>query len=355
MIKSSVTRTAEFGPRVSRDVRARRLPKAMPPRPTPPAKTGRRTVPAATIVPAPAKAPRVKMPRRATVGDAFALIGRDGFAHLHANEPCVRTGRDREGIHQLRVSVRRLRAALALFRDTIPDGERRDIARRLKWIARQCAEAREWDVFQDELLVPLRKALPDDPALKIFAAEIDKLRGAADAQVAAMLAGTPYAKNILKVETWWNGGGWRKLAPALAAGKAADFSRARIRKCHQRLCKLGKRADELDETGLHKFRIRTKNLRYAIDFLGRLFPRKAVRAYRTALAEIQDCLGALNDIAVTRQLLIAVKRRAPELDPAVFARASDVIAEWNAAKRAANLKRLPDSWRRFADLRPFWK
>ena len=355
MIKNSVPPTAAFNSRIPRNIRARTLRKPLPAYATPPAKARRGNVPAVNIVPAPSKAPRIKMPRLATVGEAFALIGRSGLTHLNANEICVRVGRDKEGIHQLRVSVRRLRSALVLFRDLIPDSERRHIASRLKWIAKQCAEAREWDVFQDELLIPLRHAHPDDPALEDFADEVDKLRRAADARVADMLARTQYAKNIIKIETWWNGGGWRKPATTLAAEKAVDFSRARIRKLHQRLCKLGKRVGELDETGLHKLRIRTKKLRYAIDFFSDLFPSKAARAYRTVLAEIQDCLGALNDTVVARQLLAAVGKRAPGLDPATFARAADVITEWNTAKREAGLEQLPGSWRRFADLRPFWK
>lgn len=130
---------------------------------------------------------------------------------------------------------------------------------------------------------------------------------------------------------------------------------ARIRKFHRRLCKLGKRAEELDETQLHKLRIQTKKLRYAIDSLGDLFPHKAVRAYRTALAEIQDCLGALNDIVVVRQLLVAVQKRAPGLDQATCTHVTRVITEWSAAKRETDLKQLPGLWRRFADLPPFWE
>ncbi len=281
------------------------------------------------------------------------MIGRAGLAHLHANEPCVQTRRDSEGIHQLRVSVRRLRSALSLFRAAISDRERRDIARHLKWIAGQCAEAREWDVFQDELVVPLQKSFPDDLAFRDFASEVEKIRLTADARVADMLAGAQYAKNIVKIETWWTGGGRRDPENNHAATKAVDFSQRRIRKLHRRLCKHGGRANELDAKGLHKLRIRTKKLRYAIDFFGSLFPGKAAGAYRTALTEIQDILGALNDIAVARPLLTAAKKRALELSPAVFAHAADVIAEWNAAKWDAGLERLPNSLRRLADLRPF--
>ena len=350
MVKDAATVTVGSGPPAPRKIRARTARAPMPPHFAPLAGTNRGSVPAA---PVPHKAPPIKIPKRATVGEAFVLIGRSGLAHLHTNEPCVRTRRDSEGIHQLRVSVRRLRSALSLFRATIPDRERRDTARRLKWIAGQCAEAREWDVFQDELVVPLQRSLPDDRVFGDFASEVEKIRLAADARVADMLAGTQYARNILKIETWWIGGGRRGPENNQAAAKAVDFSQRRIRKLHRRLCKHGGRASELDAKGLHRLRIRTKKLRYAIDFFGSLFPGKTAGAYRTALTEIQDILGALNDIAVARPLLAAAKKRAPELSPAVFAHAADVIAEWNAAKRDAGLERLPNSLQRLANLRPF--
>jgi len=327
----------------------------MPPTPEPPAKIRRKAAAAAKIAAKPQKAPRIKIPRRATVGEAFALIGQSGLGHLHANEICVRAVRDKEGIHQLRVSVRRLRSALALFRDLIPERERRDIARRLKWIAKQCAEAREWDVFQDELIAPLRKALPNDPALDAFADEVEKLREAAAAKVANTLDGAQYTKNILKVESWWKGGGWLKTANPLAIETAVDFSRARIRRFHRRLCKQGKRVDRFDEKRLHNLRIRAKKLRYAMDFFGSLYPGKAARAYRIALDDIKDCLGVLNDATAARQLLAAVEKRAHGLDPATFAHAAKIITGWNAARRESKLKQIPGSWNRFAKLRPIWK
>ena len=354
MIKNSPTPAAKFEPRFVGPDRPRTARKPMPPHAAPPAKLSRRGAGAATAA-ASHKAPRIELSRQTTVGEAFVAIGRSGLAHLRANEACVRSMRDKEGIHQLRVSVRRLRSALALFRDLVSDRERRDIARRLKWLAGQFAEARDWDVFHDEYLVPLRKSRPDDSALGTFVGEIEKLRRAADARAADMVAHPRYAKTILEIETWWNGSGRRKPANGLAPQKAVDFSHARIRKLHRRLCKLGKRTRELDDAGLHELRIRTKKLRYAIDFLRSLFPNKAARAYRNALIEIQDCLGALNDIAVARQLLAAAAKSAPTLDPAILAHAGAIVAEGNAAMRKTHLKRLRGAWRRFACVRPIWK
>lgn len=327
----------------------------MPPIPSPPIAAGRRAVADAEPVPVFHKAPPIEIPRRAAVGEAFALIGSNGIAHLRANEACVRVARDVEGIHQLRVSVRRMRSALSLFRRMIAADERRDIAGRLKWIAGECAEARDWDVFEDELLAPLGKSFADDRRLAEFAEEVARIRSVADVRVADMLAGRRYGENVRRIEAWWAGGEWRARATGLAAERAGDFAATRLGKFHRRLCRLGKRTGALDDAGLHDLRIRVKKLRYAVGFFGSLYPNKSVRACRAALDDLQDCLGAFNDTIVAGQLLAAVERRAHGLDPAAFDRAAGLVAGWTTASRETGLARLPRLWRRFAGLRPFWK
>ena len=58
----------------------------------------------------------------------------------------------------------------------------------------------------------------------------------------------------------------------------------------------------------HKLRIRAKNLRYAVEFFAGVFPgeetAKRREAALAALKELQDQLGALNDLA-QREALVA--------------------------------------------------
>ena len=310
---------------------------------------------AADVAPGFHKAERLKIRRRATVGEAFTSIGRNGLMHLRANEACVRIKQDAEGIHQIRVAVRRLRSALSLFRDLVADKDRQDIARRLKWIAKALAEAREWDVFQDELLAPLQGKISDDPSLRGFVDHVDTLRRSADRRAAEILASARYTESVLRIGEWWDGGAWEKTATGVAAEPATDFARKRIRKLDQRLRKLGDRLAKLGDADLHEFRIRAKKLRYAIGFFGDLFPAKAARAHAEALSKVQDCLGALNDSVIVRQLLARAERQAKGLDATVFARASGLIMGWNTARREDGIERLPKAWRHYVGLDPFWK
>src|SRR5271163_4814894 len=63
--------------------------------------------------PAPAKAPELSFARDITAVEAFGKIVRSTLGHMVANMLAARIG-DPEGVHQLRVAIRRLRAALVL-------------------------------------------------------------------------------------------------------------------------------------------------------------------------------------------------------------------------------------------------
>jgi CHAD domain-containing protein len=80
-----------------------------------------------------------------------------------------------------------------------------------------------------------------------------------------------------------------------------------------------------------------------------------VKEYLGALTAIQDRLGSLNDGAMVKHRLAEIQKQAKSLDPAPLGRATGIITGWNAARVAADLKRLPDAWDGLAALKPFWK
>jgi CHAD domain-containing protein len=172
--------------------------------------------------------------------------------------------------------------------------------------------------------------------------------------VADTVASPRYTDILLRLEGWWEGGTWLAALGSARTEPAHDFARGALKKLHRRLWKLGDNLAELDEAELHELRIQAKKLRYACEFFRTLFPAKPAKAYIEALTEIQDRLGSLNDAAVVKHLLSEIERR-NGMDPAALARANGIITGWNAARVAADLKRLPDAWGRFAELRPFWK
>jgi len=67
--------------------------------------------------------------------------------HIRANISGAKRGQDPECLHQLRVGVCRLRAALSIYRDVVPPEERRTVGRALRRFENGLGPARDWDVL----------------------------------------------------------------------------------------------------------------------------------------------------------------------------------------------------------------
>ncbi len=301
------------------------------------------------------RAAPIRLAREATTAEAFALIGRACFRHMRANESLVRGKPFVDGVHQMRVALRRLRSALSAFRDVLPEEERKAMSEELRWIASSCGQARDWDVFGSELLKPLAEHVEDDPALAGVAAAADRARKRAYAEVSATLASPRLTQALLDVEAWWEKGAWREAMGSWALLPAEEFAATTLKKLHRKVANLGEQIGDLEEVELHELRIRCKKLRYAAEFFRGLYPRKATGAYLDALAAVQEHLGALNDAVVAKALIARLGKSSKDLAPEVLARADGIVTGWIAARIKSDLDGLPDVWDEFRRRKPFWK
>jgi len=99
-----------------------------------------------------------------STGRSFTLIGRACLRHLVANVPAM-LGRDETALHQMRVALRRLRAAVSLFSVVVGDDRAEAIKTELRWLARELGPARELDTLLFEVIKPLRKRHANEPGL----------------------------------------------------------------------------------------------------------------------------------------------------------------------------------------------
>ena len=77
-----------------------------------------------------------------------------------------------------------------------------------------------------------------------------------------------------------------------------------------------------------------------------MYPRKKTRAYRKALATLQEELGAWNDAAVAAR--VAAEITGPH------SAAAAAFEGWAAARTASRGEALFQAWARFVKARPFW-
>jgi triphosphatase len=111
----------------------------------------------------PVYAAPVSLKPEQSAGSAFTQIGLSCLQHLAANERGVRAG-DAEGIHQMRVGLRRLRAAISIFGDIVRGRDTDALKQELKWLTEELGPARDLDVLAKEAVAPLREANPDRPS-----------------------------------------------------------------------------------------------------------------------------------------------------------------------------------------------
>jgi len=299
--------------------------------------------------PEPQPAERIDLPEQATAGEALVAIARSCLGQLLANERAVLAGcQDPEAIHQLRVAVRRLRAAIAVFRPVVVEATGAALAEALDWLQSASGPARDWDVFRLETLAPLLRRLPDDEGLAALVHRADAERERARAAAVAALADRRYTGLILQVVLLIQDRGWQRPAelgqlvgPAEEPGQV--FARAQVGKRVKAVLKRGRERDEADPASLHELRIACKKLRYTIEFFRDYLPKPRVRDALESLRDLQDCLGSLNDADVGQRLLA----QAGEAGGApIEGRALGLVQGWHASRIEQDLGHLRGAWKR---------
>jgi CHAD domain-containing protein len=178
------------------------------------------------------------------------------------------------------------------------------------------------------------------------------------------LASRRYSRLLLDVAEWIDAGEWLKADdPGIAHQRdesAVAFARRALTARTRRLVKRGNKLRDLDVRRRHKLRIAAKKLRYAAEAFARLFVDKAAgrrKKFVAALRQMQDCLGALNDITADSELSAAIAHevRQPSGRARRLQYVAGIAAGYEAAQRDALLKASCKAHRRFAQARPFWK
>ena len=257
------------------------------------------------------KATPVSLRRKATLGEALGEILLNCLQQMQANERGVQAG-DVESLHEMRVGLRRLRAALAMVEDVVqlPEPMTADI----EWLVGELGNARNWDVFLASVLPGLPLADDQKPALARVEAAAREVAERHHARVRSAVGGPRYTTLQLALGGWIAGKGWLHTTlpvdpieqkVAKAAPRLVQHASARVRK-------RARGYDLKRPECLHKVRIAAKKERYAREFFVALsHDRKATRRH-DLLSGMQDELGGINDAFVARTLVAQLRDRVPQ-------------------------------------------
>jgi inorganic triphosphatase YgiF len=231
---------------------------------------------------------------------AFIAIAQSCLRQYRLNETILLDRQSGEAVHQARVALRRLRSAMVLFRELLPEEETRRLAARIRTLAHTFGEVRDFDVLAEE-------TSPGTLRDRIEAARDD-----AYATLDGVLHGAEARHLIIDFAEWLATGTWRddtaivdvRMMPLRKfAAKALDRLRKKVRR-H------GRHLVSLDDETRHQLRKDVKKLRYGIEFLGGLFDsrdqEKRRKKFLKALKKLQQELGVLNDLVTAEQRLAAL-------------------------------------------------
>jgi len=264
-------------------------------------------------------------------------IGRSCLDHMLRNEDAALAG-DPEGIHQMRVAVRRLRAILSAFAPLLPRQNRRWASRELRWFADILGETRNLDVFAASLLRPAREALPESREFDRLAKAVERRRRASHKTVAKAILSPRYTEGMLALLRWFDGREWRSGGDAAAlAQPIAELAPRLLERCRREAEKRGRGFAKQSAKDRHRLRIALKKLRYATELLSSLYAPEETRRFVQRLKRLQDDLGEINDVRTGHEI---VESLVPPGDRSGIGRAGRRVLDWHRRRLRRNEPRL---------------
>jgi inorganic triphosphatase YgiF len=307
---------------------------------------------------APMAAP-ININRAMGVRDCFAAIAQPSLAHVLASADFVYASDDPEGIHQLRVAIRRMRAAFSIFRNAMLGNHRLRLGEELRTLQQKLGAAREWDVLVEETIASMPRKLRKQRHTEHLVRIAQTKRAEGDKSAHAALRNPQYTDILLRLASWVDDqfgsdapptlvGKWK---PDVFADPASGFAAEVMRVCHDRVRKLGRKIRKLDAAELHRLRIRVKKLRYATEFFGNLWPDSRTKRYLSALKGMQQVLGELHDATVAEGLIARLS-----MDKGADAKfASEPVNRWLIRNQRRGRKEVIQLWGNFAKQKLFWE
>ncbi|GAB4064362.1 CHAD domain-containing protein [Ancylobacter sonchi] len=276
--------------------------------------------------------------------------------HIIANLVAAELGQETEGVHQLRVALRRLRTAISVFGREIPASALQSLVVGARMLASALGPARNWDVFQISTIADIEgAALPGIDFADIRTATVP-LREAGYATARAALLSPDCTHFLLSLGRVIERRSWRNDigidALAVLTQPAQHFAGRALGRLNRKATKQGQHLRRLEPEARHELRLTLKKLRYAAEFFLPLFDEDEIaQKYLKRMARLQDVLGIDNDVTTTQSLLREIE--ASTSSPQVH-RAIGAVTGWQGRDRIEMTSVLRQTWQLFADARPFW-
>ncbi|MDM8566276.1 CHAD domain-containing protein [Candidatus Halobeggiatoa sp. HSG11] len=283
------------------------------------------------------KAGSIQFDSTTTAEQAFIHIIWHCLQHLQANEDIVLYNNDIEGVHQMRLALRRLLSGLNLYKTLIPKKSYKKLRQELKWINDVLAVARDWDV----LAVNLQPIQPYC-SMEELKSKLTTKQTEAYVKVRDMLRSQRYTRTLLLLSKWLLEKSWRNNLedkylqhldnPTTDFANQVLTTRQAAIRCED--------ITKLNSTQLHDLRIDIKKINYGIRFFVDFYPANIIRPYNKTISHLKDELGFFNDAYVANKLLEQL-----DLEP----KTKHFLTGWYSYQQMLYLDKFKTSWQNFVE------
>ncbi len=240
----------------------------------------------------PIKAFSVRLRKGMSLARAFEAIVQACLHLFLLNADLIGGEKDVEAVHKARIALRRMRAAFELFRPVLRRKRYNAVMDDLKWMSKRLGEARDSDVFQEQLEAAVPKGNHGGRDLLDIMVEHRRQRRN---DLTKALGSARWRLAILAVVDVSRNGVRRRRR----SGRFLPFLQQRLLRSRRDLARRSRGLRSKPPEAMHDLRKRAKMLRYGLDFVaGRpawVARRKRFARLSRDLQVLQETLGTIHD------------------------------------------------------------
>jgi inorganic triphosphatase YgiF len=304
------------------------------------------------VLPSVFKVKQLKLTRDVDAQSAFKQIAWECIHHLQNNQDVVLHGADVEGVHQMRVAIRRLRCVFVLFRRIFGRASSAALLAELSWLGDVLGKARDLDVFITQTLPAVMAQFEHHIGLQQLQDKALTAQAEVYTNLRVVLPSQRYHTLLLRLADWLENERWQEGLHDVRRFKLGSIAKAALTKYHKQLRKSGANLLILSPEERHTTRIAAKKLRYAAEFFASLYASTKSQSFVRNLTQLQERLGLLNDMTITEKLLHQLIGQSTQIE---LNETLHIFAGWNACNAVHGVKSMDKAWRKFMSQKAFWQ
>jgi CHAD domain-containing protein len=229
------------------------------------------------------------------IATAFQKMTLGFVADIKAHHSSACAG-DAEAVHQIRVAITRLRAAVAFFAAIVVDSEWLRLKKEIAWLNGPLGAARDSDVVMEYARRKRYGAWAQD----MIGERLDRRQMQDHRRLVRCLRSVRTQRLVAAMAAWIRQGPWlqrykrRNDAEALQSYCAGELDR-----WHERLVRKGRDLKTLSASRRHRLRIKAKRFRYMLEALREtiaLLGRSEFHRLHRPAKRLQRALGDMRDL-----------------------------------------------------------